>query len=143
LSELTGEVVDPISILVQYLLDQSDMTDLVEQRIYGGGLPPNSSDYDNAITIRQSGGPTELDQETIAWPRFEIRCYGRTDEEAAEVFWRLYRLINGKLNLMANDGRILSIWLNGAGIGLYDETVNRPFRLAFAQSIVQTEAVSA
>ena len=143
MSTLTGEIVDPIITLVQYLLGQADMTALVEQRIYGGGLPPDRADVNTAIIIRQSGGPTEIYQETIAWPRFEIRCYGRTDEEAAEVFWRMYRLINGKLNLIANDGRILSIWLAGTGITLFDETVNKPFRLTFAQAIVQTEAVSA
>lgn len=143
MSSLTGEVKDPVGILVQHLLDQTDLTDLVDKRIFGGAVPPLSADFDSMVVIRLSGGPPEIYQEVISKPRFEIRTYGLTDEKATEVHWRVYRLINGKLNILANDGRILSIWVSSNGALLYDQTLNRPFVVTFYESIVQLEAISA
>lgn len=147
MATLTGEIVDPVGILVQHLLGQTALTDLVDKRIYGGLLPPGSAQQESAVTIRQSGGPRELYQEVITRPRFEVRCYGATEEDAAQVYWRVYRLTNAKLNLTGGtapkDGRILSIWFSSSGAMLYDETLNKPYMLAFMESFVQTEALSA
>ena len=147
MAKLIGEIVDPVGIVVQHLLGLSDLTDLVDKRIFGGLLPPNSAQFENAVTIRQSGGPRELYQEVITRPRFEVRCYGATEEIASEVYWRVYRLLNGKLNITGGiapkDGRILSIWFSSGGAMLYDETLNKPFMLAFLESYAQAEALSA
>ncbi|KKN55915.1 hypothetical protein LCGC14_0577580 [marine sediment metagenome] len=143
MATLTGEIVDPVGIVVQYLLDQVDLTNLVDKRIFGGLLPPGSAQLDNAVTIRIAGGPREIYQEVIIRPRFELRCYGATEEDAAQVYWRVYRLLNGKLNISANDGRVLSIWISSGGTVLYDEVLNKPFMLAFMESFVQAEALSA
>lgn len=140
---LTGEVKDPISTLVQHLLSLSDLTDLVAKKIYGGATPSGSADFDSWITVRPAGGRAEIDVEVIGKPRFEIRTYAPTDEVAMQIYWRVYRLINGKLNIIANDGRILSIWASSAGALLYDQTFNKPFVVSFYESIVQLEAVSA
>ncbi len=143
MATLTGEVKDPIGTLVQHLLSLSDLTDLVDQRIFGGATPPESADFDSWITVRPAGGPQEMYIEVIAKPRYEIRAYGLTDETAMQLHWRVYRLINGKLNILANDARILSIWSTSGGSLLYDQTFNRSFVVSFYDSIVQLEAISA
>lgn len=143
MTTLTGEVKDPIGTLVTHLLSLSDLTDLVDGRIYGGATPSGSADFDSWITVRPAGGPQEMYIEVIAKPRYEIRAYGLTDEVALQIHWRVYRLINGKLNILANDARILSIWSSSNGALLYDQIFNRPFVVSFYDSIVQLEAVSA
>ncbi len=143
MSSLTGEVKDPIGTLVTHLLSLSDLTDLVDKRIFGGATPAGSGDFDSWITVRPAGGRQEMYQEVIAKPRIEIRTYGLTDEVAMQIYWRVYRLVNGKLNILANDARILSIWASSAGALLYDQTFNRSFVVSFYESIVQLEALSA
>jgi hypothetical protein len=144
---LTGEIVDPVGVVVQHLLGLTDLTGLVDKRIFGGLMPPGSAQFDNAVTVRAAGGPRELYQEVITRPRFELRCYGATEEDASQVYWRVYRLLNGKLNLTGGvapkDGRILSIWVSSGGAMLYDETLNRPYMLAFMECYAQAEALSA
>ncbi len=140
---LTGEVKDPISTLVQHLLSLSDLADLVDKRIFGGATPAGSADFDSWITVRPAGGPQEMYIEVVSKPRYEIRAYGLTDEVAMQLHWRVYRLINGKLNILANDARILSIWSSSNGSLLYDQTFNRSFVVSFYDSIVQLEAISA
>ena len=119
------------------------MTDLVDKRIFGGAVPPLSADFESMVVVRPAGGPPEFYQEVISKPRFEVRSYGRTDEEASEIYWRVYKVTNGKLNILANDGRILSIWASSAGSLLYDQVLNKPFMVSFYESIVQLEAISA
>ncbi|KKN48913.1 hypothetical protein LCGC14_0648110 [marine sediment metagenome] len=143
MSTLNGEVADPVGVIVAHLLSLSDLEAKVDKRIYGGALPPGSANFDSAVVIRLAGGLPDLYQEVITYPRFELRCYGLTDEKAGEIYWLVYRLLNGKLNIIANDGLIKSIWINSGGTTLYDNTVNRPFHLGFLQAIMQTEKLSA
>lgn len=143
MSTLTGPPKDPTSILVPYLLSQSDLTDLVDQRIYGGAVPPLSADFDSMIVVRPAGGPPEMYIEVVTKPRFEIRTYALTDEEAAKIYWAVYKVVNGKTNIIVNDGRILSIWASSNGSLLYDQVLNRPFMVSFYESIAQLEAISA
>ncbi len=143
MSTLTGPPKDPTSILVQYLLGQTDVTDLVDKKIFGGAVPPLSADFDSMVVVRPAGGPPEMYQEVISKPRFEVRAYALTDEEASKIYWRVYTVVNGKTNILANDGRILSIWSSSNGSLLYDQVLNRPFMVSFYESIVQLEAISA
>ncbi len=143
MSTLTGEVKDPISTLVVHMLTLSDLTGLVDRRIYGGATPSGSGNFDSWITVRPAGGQAEFYQEVIAKPRFEIRAYGLTDEQAMQIHWRVRKVINGQLNILANNARILSIWASSGGALLYDQTFNRPFVVSFYDSIVQLEAISA
>lgn len=143
MTTLTGPPKDPTSILVQYLLGQTDVTDLVDQRIFGGAVPPLSANFDSMVIVRPAGGPPEMYIEVITNPRFEVRTYALTDEETAKIYWRVYTVVNGKTNIIANDGRILSIWASSNGSLLYDQILNRPFMVSFYESIAQLEAISA
>ena len=143
MSTLTGEPKDPVGLVVQYLLSLSGLTDLVDKRIYGGAVPPGSAEFDSMVTVRPAGGPPEMYQEVLARPRFEVRSYATTDEEAGQIHWKVYTLLNGKNNILISDGRILAIWSSSGGSLLYDQVLNRPFMVSFYDSIVQLEAISA
>ena len=143
MATLTGAIGSPISAVVQHLLTVSGVTDLVDQRVFGGALPGRSADFESAVVIRAAGGRPDIDQIVLHRPRFEIRCYGTTDEEAEEIFLAVYAALNRQLGIQANDTLIKSIWIASTGANLFDQDVNKPFILAFADSIMQTEKVSA
>lgn len=137
------EIADPIAAIVAYLRAQASLQAMVNDRILGDSIPPSSAQIKNAVTIRLAGGPAEIYIEQVIRPRIEVRAYGETDEEAATIFWEVYRLLNGKINLIANDTRIMSFAFAGNGTTLFDEDVNKPFKLAYAETHIQANKLSA
>ena len=142
MTTLTGTIGSPVSCIVQHLLSVDSVTDKVDERIFGGALPPASGKFKSAITIRGADGLPDIDVEVMHSPRLELRCYGETDEEAEEIYYLVYAALNGKLGIQANDTLCKSIWMASKGTNLFDENVNKPYMLAFMDSIFQTEKVS-
>ncbi len=143
MSSLTGSIGSPVECVVQHLLSVAAVTALVEKRIFGAALPAGSASFDTAITVRLAGGLPDMYQLVLHRPRFEFRCYGVTDTQAEEVYQAVYAALNGQEGIQASDILIKSIWMASLGTNLYDEDTNKPFILSYADSIVQTEKVSA
>lgn len=143
MTSLTGAIGSPVACIVQHLLSLSSITDVVDQKVFGGALPSGAAQMKNMIAVRAAGGLSDLDVIAIHRPRLEIRCYGETDEEAELIYHLVYAALNGQTGIQANDTLCKSIWMASKGANLFDENVNKPFMLAFMDSIFQTEKVSA
>lgn len=143
MSTLTGAIGSPVAAIVQHLLSVSTITDIVDQKVFGGALPRGSAKFTNAVVVRMAGGLPDMDQSTLHRPRLEFRCYAETDAEAETLYQALYAALNGQIGIQANDVLIKSIWMASMGANLYDEDVNKPFLLSYADSIFQTEKLSA
>ncbi len=143
MGNLSGDIADPVGAIVQFLLNEIAITNMVDKKVFGSALPPQGADYESFILVRLAGGRGDIDQETITYPRLEFRCYGLTDNAAATLYWLVYRLLNGQTNLIYNDTRFMSISIVSSGAALYDDTLNRPYVLAYADCMMQTEKISA
>lgn len=142
MSTLTGVVADPVGAMTQYLLSLSDVTDIVDERVFGSALPPESGDFESSLTVRLSGGQGDIDQPVVGTIRLELRCYGLTEEGAASLYWVVHKALNGQNNLIYNDTRFMSIRVISSGAALYDVTLNRPYIHAFLDCMVQLEKIS-
>ncbi len=128
---------DPIAAVVEYLKVQAAVTDLTERRIFGDALPPVALMPDFAYVIRWSGGGIFEESARIIRPRFEVRAYAKTDQEAARLYWRVFGILHGIENLIVGNARILSILFDPAPVALIDDTLDTPFKLGFMNVIAQ------
>ncbi len=128
---------DPIAALIEHLKVQEAITDLTDRRIFGDALPPEAGMPDYAYTIRWSGGGAFEELATIIRPRLEVRAYGKTDQDAARLYWRAFGILHGLENLIVGNARILSILFDPGPAALIDETLNTPFKLGFMSVIAQ------
>jgi hypothetical protein len=78
---------DVINAMIIYLKTQSDVTDLVSTRIYGGELP--ESEIVNMprklIVLRYAGGPEEFRTARLQKQRVDIFSYGEGYYQAGQV----------------------------------------------------------
>ncbi len=81
-------------VLRTYLLNQSDVTDLVGARVYCPRSPQDSDLTNATIIFSRVGGTSEL-HTTLRKPTFRFWCYAATERAAAELYEALYGVLQG------------------------------------------------
>lgn len=144
---VTTPVADPIAGLREHLLAQDDLNELVSGRIFGGRLPPNTieelkADPTPALAIRSISGRSDTYTVKIIYTQVEFRIYGRVEKDLADVWWELYRLLNGMSNVVVPESgtRIMSILMDGGFADYPDQDYHGPVGIGRALMITQFES---
>ncbi len=140
-------VADPVAGLVGYLTAQDDLNEFCNGRIFGGRLPAKTADalqQDPAPALVISTGPLSFtDPYTIKiiYTRIEFRMFAQKSIEIMQLWWELYRLLNGQQALVTPNALFKSIMMNSAPNTFPDPDIHMESGVGFATVISQREPV--
>jgi hypothetical protein len=114
-------MIDPLAVVIAHLEQQTSLTDLVGGQIasrHRFALPQAAKSWQvyagvGALTVRYApGGQTHL-AVSVQTARFEARCYGVSEDEAAAVWRSLIAVSRGtqRESVITSDGVGLLYWL--------------------------------
>lgn len=138
---------DPIAALVALTAANSDVSDLVGAKVFGGELPEDETDNmpQKCVVITPAGGlqvigTSYLDTGDL---RVDTLCYGGTPYEAGLVWWVVHRVLKKISHEIA--ASTLIHWARPAGgpRRLRDPDADWPFQLATFQVLAFEREVSA
>ena len=116
-------MVDYIKAVIEYLKTDTDVTALVDTRIYGGELPQDEIGEQprKAVVIVASGGAEDNSYLPIIRPNIEVYCYGETYFEAGKVDRAVFDAMKSIDREVAGGAIIFSATCTAGGIQLRDE----------------------
>lgn len=82
------------------LLDRAALVALVGERIYCQNFPSAARAILPCVLLFRVGGTDDPNMDTVAFPRYEIQCAGRTQLEAQRVYAQI-KPLNGQCHLEA------------------------------------------
>jgi hypothetical protein len=143
-------MIDPLAAVLAYLKSDADLRLLVGDRIAGRhlyGVPEHDAwpITARALVIRYEAGSVD---EAVTWqrPRFEVRCYGPTQQEAARVYRTLVDVTRAihRVTAQTADGLALIYWLavEGAPGPDYDDDTGIDNLVTTLEAAVSEEAVA-
>ena len=88
-------MIDVVTGLIEILKNDTDVSDLVGERIYGEELTRDEIENmpRKTIAIVSAGGYDERKQAPTTTPRFDVWCYGETKYEASTLGRAVYDAI--------------------------------------------------
>jgi hypothetical protein len=122
--------------LYTFLLQQGALTALVSTRVYGGrDTPPKTYALSDGpcVTFRRRGGNPEY-SDALLRPSFQVKCYGRSEREAGQVYRALYAALN-----QANTATMLHAECETPGQDLEEADTEWPFVLSFWRVLFRDE----
>jgi len=87
-------MVDTNILIRDYLISKTELTDLVEQRIYAANPIPENIDLP-AITFFTRGGTSLPSVPIIVSPSIQFSCWADNPIEARKIYRALYDVLNG------------------------------------------------
>jgi len=127
---------DTNTILREYLLTQTDLTDLVVQRIYCPRAPENA-DLPN-ITFFTRGGRSTPYIPDLPSPSIQFDCWADDSIKAREIYRALYNALQGIQNVTVDSNTIMSAIEEVHGQDLVDTDIPGRFRvLSFWEIIIK------
>ena len=127
---------DTNTILREYLLTQTDLTDLVVQRIYCPRAPENA-DLPN-ITFFTRGGRSTPYIPDLPSPSIQFDCWADDSIKAREIYRALYDALQGIQNVTVDSNTIMSAIEEVHGQDLVDTDIPGRFRvLSFWEIIIK------
>lgn len=93
-------MIDAPKVLLDFLLDQADLTDIVGARIWAEmDVPPQAAHYKpsdgGAIVFKRSGGNLDYSRVLLS-PRWQFKCYGETTVVANTVYRKLVDVLDDR-----------------------------------------------
>lgn len=143
-------MIDPLATVIRHLLNNSNLANQVQGRIaakhkFGMGGATAWPLPSKALTIQPDiGGRPDL---YVGWqtPRLEARCYGASQDEAAQVYRLLMDITRGTSRAVAPtaDGNALLYWLvpDSSPAFVFDQELNIDLAIVFLRAAVAEEAV--
>lgn len=88
---------DPLATLRTIIGLDAGITATTGGRIYVGEFPETEAALQprTAVLVQPSGGLPELGEAKLSWPRVDVRCYGRTPNEAWRLSLDMHELMKG------------------------------------------------
>lgn len=116
---------DPVAAIVALLRDDADVAALVGTRVFGVELPSSEAPSmpRAAVVISGSGGSGigAGSYVPIGQPRMDVRCYGATHADAAELHWTVYERLKHIAGEVYGQVLIYSASVESSAMYLRDE----------------------
>ena len=130
---MTDEIPDRISALVVYLREQTPLTELVGNRVYGTELPrPEISGKlgpRGNVIVREAGGAGQIGKgfQNYGDSRIDVLCYGATPAQARQVSRRVHPILDDLHRITREDCLIHWCRQITAPLSLRDPDIDWPY----------------
>lgn len=107
-------MIDAMMAMCDYLLSQSNITDLVEDRVFGGEIPEDEIEHmpQKMIVIQYDGGLAVSSCVPISSPRMDFFCYGKTYFECGRVDREVYSALKSLTTTRVGEALLHSAAIN-------------------------------
>jgi len=115
---------DPIGEIVDLLLDDSNVAELADENVFGGGLPATAraSMPQAAVVVKPAGGPGKRGYNRHRTTRVDTVCYGSTLKESWDVHLAVREVLEG----LRRDGSIFWVIVSSDGTNAIDPVEQWP-----------------
>lgn len=124
-------VADPMDALREFLLEQGNIVQLVEDRVYTQEMPRRETDVQprNAIVISPASGTSPLARSWVRLrtSRIDVRCYGSTPYNTRILFLNLAYVLVGLSRVVRRNTLIHHMSVSAWGILHRDEQLDWPY----------------
>lgn len=137
-------MIDIIAAVCDYLLAQSDITDLVEDRVFAGEIPEDEIDNmpQKMILIQYDGGLTVNSCLPISSPRMSFFCYGQSYFEAGRVDREVYSTLKSLQTTRVGEALIHSASIDSGPRMMRDSKTGWYFQWRSATIIADDREIS-
>jgi hypothetical protein len=121
-------MVDVERLLRTWMLQQAAIVDLVDDRVYAArDVPPVGVEIADGpcVVLKTRGGMMDY-ADAIISPSFQVKAYGRTEQEAMQLYRALFESLQGMVN-----SSILHAEMEAPGQPLEEPDTHWPFVLAY------------
>jgi hypothetical protein len=123
-------MIDALAAVCNYLLSHSDVTDQVDQRVFGGELPEREIEHmpQKAVVVQYDGGLVVASCLPLSSPRFNIFSYGRSYYEAGEVDRAVYSVLKNLTRTRVGEALLYSVTINSGPFMARDDKTDWHFQ---------------